>query len=125
MIFVFCILEADYMIKRIERFPKMQIKAKLFNDHCCQLMLSNLPRISIAHLELFLEKVIGEEKEFILKELENRKALLEFKRSMPDEGKYYIHEVHLSFSIHVMRAIKMHLDCICYCRIGKSCSCYH
>ena len=74
------------MIKIIETKPlKIQIKAAKHID-CCQLLLSDLPSIEMAHLELLIEKLIGRGKEFTLKEMEYSRALLEFKRSMPDEG---------------------------------------
>ena len=75
------------MIKQIKAKPlKINIKATVIDG--CQLLLSELPSIQMDHLQLLLEKMIGQENKFTLKQLNNSKALLEFKRSMPDEGKY-------------------------------------
>ena len=85
MLIVVFNLEAEHLIKTIETKPlKIQIKATYID--CCQLLLSELPSIEMAHLELLIEKLIGQEKGFTLEKLEHSRALLEFKRSMPDEG---------------------------------------
>lgn len=82
---LYFIVEVEHLINKIEtKSLKIQIKAKPID--CCQLLLSELPSIEMAHLELLIERMIGQGKEFTLKELENSRALLEFKRSMPDEG---------------------------------------
>ena len=66
------------------KLRKKQIGVKVID--CCQLLLSELPSIEMAHLELQIAKVIGKEKEFVLKESKNKTAVLEFKRSIPDAG---------------------------------------
>ena len=93
------------MIKSSEaKLMKYKIQVKLLD--CCQLLLSELPPIEMAHLELQIAKMIGKGKEFTLKALPNKKstALLEFKRSMPDEGK-------VSFSDFRTRITNV---CVCF-----------
>ena len=86
------------MIKQIETKPlKINIKATAI--YGCQLLLSELPSIQMAHLELLIEKMIGQENEFTLKQLKNNTtALLEFRKSMPDEG---MHILYIIILVHV------------------------
>ena len=73
------------MIETIEAYPlDIQLKATTFEY--CKLLLSDVPSLTMSHLELWIERLIGREKKFILKELGNNRALLEFRDSMSDEG---------------------------------------